>query len=204
MLVPLAAPQAQTEQTKQAAETHKPEIEEIETIARQSSAHYPGARNILTAEDLQQFGHTDIERMLRRVPGVSLQLEDGFGLRPNISIRGVPSERSARVMLLEDNIPVAPAPYSAPSAYYFPTAGRLAGIEVIKGSAAILQGPNSTGGAINMLTPGIPHSQQGSVMLDLANHGGSRTLAQWGHHDRCRHRTFCGKPHACFKGFCGD
>ena len=56
------------------------------------------------------------------------------------------TERSGRIILLEDNILIASAPYSAPSAYYFPKIGRMSAIEVVKGPAAITQGLYTIGG----------------------------------------------------------
>ena len=99
----------------------------------QSARDVAGGASVITPDDLGKFEITDVVRALRRVPGVSLQIEDGWALRPNISIRGTATERSSRVTLMEDNVLIAPAPYAAPSAYYFPTFGRISSVEVLKG-----------------------------------------------------------------------
>ena len=125
-----------------------------------------GSAHVIDETEFEKFEKTDIQKVLRQVPGISIQLEDGFGLRPNISIRGVVTERSGRITLLEDNVLIAPAPYSAPSAYYFPTTGRLSGIEVLKGPSAITQGPYTIGGAINMLSTPIPQDKAGRLSFE--------------------------------------
>ena len=103
-----------------------------------------------------------------------------MGLRPNISIRGVATERSGRITLLEDNVLIAPAPYSASSAYYFPTAGRMQAFEVIKGPAAITQGPYTIGGSLNMVSTAIPADLQGKLLLELGEDATARIHASYG------------------------
>ena len=127
----------------------------------QTARDVAGGASVVTPQDLEEFDTTDIVRALRRVPGVALQIEDGWALRPNISIRGTASERSSRITLLEDNVLIAPAPYAAASAYYFPTFGRICSVEVLKGPASITQGPYTVGGAINLTSTPVPDNNSG-------------------------------------------
>lgn len=131
---------------------------------RTGSAYY------LSPQDLQQFGYTDVNKVLRAVPGVNLFEEDGFGLRPNISLRGTSPERSSKITLMEDGVLIAPAPYSAPAAYYFPTVGRIEAIEVLKGSSQIQYGPYTTGGAINMVSKSIPKEFSGNAQFSYGTY----------------------------------
>jgi Fe(3+) dicitrate transport protein len=126
----------------------------------------PGSAHTVDAEALERFEHDDVHKILAAVPGVYIREEDGYGLRPNIGMRGTGSERSAKIALLEDGIPIAPAPYSAPAAYYFPLVTRMAAVEVVKGPSAIKHGPNTVGGAVNLVTRAIPAEQQ--VTVDVA------------------------------------
>ena len=119
-----------------------------------------GSAQYLSHDELDTFRYADVMRVLRAVPGVYLQDEEGFGLRPNIGIRGSGLDRSSRIALLEDGVLIAPAPYSSPSAYYFPTQRRMSSLEVLKGPASVVVGPRTTGGALNMISTPIPASSR--------------------------------------------
>lgn len=140
----------------------------------------PGSAQVVTKEEIRQQSYDDVNRVLRKVPGVYVREEDGFGLFPNISMRGVDTTRSAKVTIMEDGVLMAPAPYSAPSAYYTPTVGRMSGLEVLKGSSQIKYGPHITGGVINHLSTPIPLKETFYLKSLMGSFGELRTHAYVG------------------------
>ncbi len=135
------------------------------------SRNMPGSAWYIGPREIQRSGYTDPHRMLRSVPGVSIQEEDGFGLRPNIGLRGTGSERSSKITMMEDGVLMAPAPYASPAAYWFPSIARMHAVEVVKGSSQLRYGPLSTGGAINFISTPLPQRTAGKVALWGGSHG---------------------------------
>ena len=140
----------------------------------------PGSGQIISNDDLLKAMDTDIQKILTAVPGVYMRTEEGYGLRPNISIRGTAIERSGKVTIMEDGVLVAPSPYTSSSAYYFPTTGRIHSVEVLKGPAAVTQGPQTIGGAINLISTPIPNAPSGKFVQELGENGMMRTHAYYG------------------------
>ena len=133
----------------------------------------PGSLHLITTKDIQKFSYTDPLKTLKTVPGVNITEEDGFGLRPNIGLRGSGTERSSRITIMEDGILIAPAPYTASSAYYFPSIARMSSIEILKGSSQIAFGPQTTSGAINLVSTKIPTTQEVNVNTMYGSFGNS-------------------------------
>lgn len=132
----------------------------------------------VTPEKVQFHKYSDLNQLVSLVPGVYVREEDGFGLRPNIGIRGATSDRSQKVTILEDGVLIGPAPYSAPAAYYITNAARLESLEVLKGPSAIISGPHTVGGTINLLTRPVPKDNQHSISAEFGSDGYRKIRAE--------------------------
>ena len=176
------AAQAEVQNTNDASvEKAEHQLSAVTIIGSEEQAkQIAGSAHVIDAEELAKFEYTDIQKILAGVPGVSFRNEEGYGLRPNISIRGTRDDRSGKITLMEDGVLIAPAPYSASSAYYFPTAGRISGAEVMKGSSAIKNGPYTVGGALNLLSTQIPETFGGKVNLEYGSNNMIRNYANVG------------------------
>lgn len=136
-------------------------LEEIERI--------PGSVGLIDApllENSRAFSSTEV---LRKFAGINVRDEEGFGLRPNIGIRGLNPTRSSKVLLLEDGIPLTYAPYGDNASYYHPPIDRFESVEVLKGSGQILYGPQTIGGVVNYITPTPPSQRETSITITGGN-----------------------------------
>lgn len=129
----------------------------------------PGSVDVLTRDTLEGSRVMTTNEALRNVAGIHARDEEGFGLRPNIGIRGLNPTRSTKILLLEDGIPLTYAPYGDNATYYHPPIDRFERLEVLKGGAQIAYGPQTIGGVINYLTPKPPAVLSGSLTLQGGN-----------------------------------
>ncbi len=172
---------ADTDNKRKEKENITQTLDKVMVIGSPANAsEVPGSAHVVTSEDIQEQNYDDINQVLRKVPGVYLRQEDGFGLFANISLRGADISRSAKLTLMEDGVLTAPAPYSAPEAYYTPTVGRMSGLEVLKGSSQVRYGPQTTGGVINYLSTPIPLQRRAYIRTSYGSFGDMRTHAYAG------------------------
>jgi Fe(3+) dicitrate transport protein len=156
-------------------------LDEVKVVGSKSNVKdIASSAAYIDSTDIQKNSYDNIDRVLRKVPGVYTREEGGSGLFPNISIRGVDPGRSTKVTIMEDGVLTAPAPYSAPAAYYAPTTGRMAGIEVLKGSSQIRFGPQTTGGVINYLSTAIPSQEEYYLKATYGTQGELRNHMYFG------------------------
>lgn len=137
----------------------------------------PGSVHVLDQADLELSRVLTTAEALRRIPGINVRDEEGFGLRPNIGMRGLNPTRSTKVLLLEDGIPLAYAPYGDNASYYHPPIERFDRIEVLKGPAINAYGPQTLSGLINYITPIPAQNFTGGGSIAAGNRGYLNTHA---------------------------
>jgi Fe(3+) dicitrate transport protein len=169
-----------TSSSSQASE----ELVQLPTVAvigsKENIERLPGSGVFYDTADIRNLAYDDINQVIRQTPGVYVRQEDGYGLFPNVSLRGVSTTRNGKVTVMEDGVLMAPAPYSDPSAYYTPNIGRMSGLEVLKGSSQIKYGPETTGGIINYLSTPIPAGNDGFLSLAFGTDRDRRVHASYG------------------------
>ena len=57
----------------------------------------PGSAHYISKASLEEHNYNDINRILMEIPGINVQEEDGYGLRPNIGLRGATVERRKKL-----------------------------------------------------------------------------------------------------------
>ncbi len=125
----------------------------------------PGSAVVIDAAELQATRPLSGNEVFKLVPGVHVQEEEGLGFRANIGIRGLDPDRSRTLLVLEDGIPIALAPYGEPEMYYTPPIDRMERVELVKGSGSIQFGPQTIGGVLNYVTADPPATPGGRLEL---------------------------------------
>ncbi|MEF8815962.1 MAG: TonB-dependent receptor [Salinibacter sp.] len=148
---------------------------EITSRSEAAQASFPGATFTVDAAELERSNPIGLQETLLSVPGVFGRADDGMGqTRMSISIRGLQSRRTQRVLVMEDGVPIQPAPYIFSPLYYNPPVERIEKTEIIKGSSSIRHGPQTMAGVINFVT-GRPQRRSPGGELKIT--GGSHRYA---------------------------
>ena len=154
----------------------------IEIIGESSRKHrkLTGTMSMLEPETVDIIKPVGTQELLELIPGINGYADDGFGnSRLSIGIRGLNPRRSARVLILEDGVPIQPAVYIYPNAYYNPPADRIDAVEVIKGSAALRYGPQTMGGVINYTTRKPDGTKRIANQFTVGNNGYYSGFSEW-------------------------
>ena len=116
-------------------------------------ARAPSIATVITEEDIRALGATDLDDVLRTVPGLSVMRLMNYANKPIWMVRGIASQQNPQVLLLINGIPM--------TSLYVGDRGdvwggmpleNVARIEVIRGPGSALYGADAFAGVINVLT----------------------------------------------------
>lgn len=173
---------AQTAETAPADTLKTYDMPEVRVLGEKPRlmSDIPGSASFIRPATLKALQPINGNEVLRTVPGLHVVEEEGIGMRANIGIRGLDPDRSSRVLMLEDGVPVALNPFGEPQMYYTPAIDRMEAVEVLKGSGQVLFGPQTIGGVINYITAAPPKSEEARIRLQAGQGGYFSSLLSYG------------------------
>ena len=130
--------------------------EENESISRglgkeQPISQSPSNVYVITDEDIQHSGATDIPTLLRRIPGMEVMQMSGAEF--NVSVRGNNQTTSNHLLVLVDGRPIYEYAFGSLFWTLLPvTLPEIKKIEVMKGPSAAIYGFNAYDGVVNIVT----------------------------------------------------
>lgn len=139
-----------------------------------------GSGTTISARDIKRAQPSSSGEMLRRVNGLVVRQEDASGLRLNLGVRGLSPTRSRLVLVLEDGIPITVSPYGEPELYFSTPIERISSIEVIKGSDALIYGPQTLGGVVNFKTWAAPSQRGWTLEGEVGQRAYNKVVARYG------------------------
>lgn len=129
--------------------------DEFVTIATGTAkplAKAPAVASVITADEIEAMGATDLDEVLETVPGLHTSYYM-TGYTPIYSIRGVYSDLNPEVLMLVNGIPLTNLFYGDRGRIWggMPVKS-IARIEVIRGPGSALYGADAFSGVINIIT----------------------------------------------------
>lgn len=160
LVLPMVAMAEQDEASQEIQKTHAPAVEKIVVLGSRL------ASGIGLEDQVSSYlSHEDIEQFNKHTVGDALGLLSGVTLSQNsrneslITVRGFDSRQ---VPLYMDGIPIY-VPYDGYIDFNRFTTADLAGIQVAKGFSSLAYGPNTLGGAINLISRKPTQALEGDV-----------------------------------------
>ena len=112
----------------------------------------PAVVSVLTANDIEQIGATDIDEILETVPGLHVA-RDAAGYNPVYTFRGISAQYNPQVLMLINGIPLTNLFQGDRNLVWggMPVQA-IKKIEVIRGPGSALYGADAFAGVINIVT----------------------------------------------------
>lgn len=119
---------------------------DIVVSAEQETSYQTTAIDVFTEEDIKAAGAYTLAEALEFMPGIVVSY--GNKNQPRVHMNGYDD---SQILVLVDGVPFYETGYRTLDMNQIPSAA-ISRIEVIKGAASVLYGPNAMGGVINVVT----------------------------------------------------
>ncbi len=104
---------------------------------------------VLQSEDIQQLSFNSMDELLQTISGVEVQSRGGFGVQADIQMRG---STFSQVLILLDGQRMNDPLTGHFNGYIPVTSSEIYRIEILRGPASAIYGPDAVGGVINIIT----------------------------------------------------
>ena len=129
--------------------------------------------SILTAQQIELLPARSVDELLRYLPGIEVQSRQGFGGQADVVIRG---STFSQVLFLIDGLRLND-PLTGHFNGYLPVAlAEIERIEVLRGAAAAMYGPDAVGGVVHIVTKAFSRAQAAAQEGRVEVLGGSYGL----------------------------
>lgn len=125
----------------------------IATGSQQSVRRAPAVVSVITADDIQAMGATDLDQVLETVPGVHVSRTAG-GYSPIYIVNGIFSEYGTQTLMLQNGVPMTTLFLGDPGGNIWGglSLENVARIEVLRSPGSALYGADAYAGVINIIT----------------------------------------------------
>ncbi|MBE1276987.1 TonB-dependent receptor domain-containing protein [Enterovibrio baiacu] len=121
--------------------------------------------SIVTREDIDAIQANSLTEVLRRLPGVQVSSNGGYGQLSRVYVRG-----SDNVLVLLNGVRIGSATAGFVNLGQLPLTG-IERIEFVRGSRAAVYGADASSGVINIITIASPSSYGGEVKAGTGSNG---------------------------------
>lgn len=174
---------------RQGSRSELPTMVVTATRTERDVREVPASVTVITAQEIEEQHAVTPEELLKNVEGVDLKVSAG-GLPAEVLLRGLPSTfAGTTTQYLVNGLPVEPILISNRIAWQLVAPEDIERIEVVRGPASALYGPNAAGGVINIITKEGEGRPSASVKLGAGSHDSySASVSAGGSVDKFRYR----------------
>jgi len=147
--------------------TYAAELEPITVTSTNKTEHSiedtTSTITVITSEELEENGYQTVAQAINTVAGISVTHSGGLGQQTSFFVRGADS---GKVLVLLDGMRLNdPSTTNNTALLESLTTENIQQIEIIKGGASSIWGPNASAGVINIITKTPQNGTHGSLSL---------------------------------------